>query len=174
MFVCTQSLGTVLLYLLYFLTSMYSKLETKSLDSLNQAVQNLWSEKLLSILYVDIIYIILAYQKYLHCNTYDQWIQKLFINAHIFTMRPLDDRNQKRERFTRIQNSWPGHSWSSLGFLSTTLNIKAPLSTIRLKSLQNPRHTSQGPPKLFLVLGRQNKMALFIQGHSAGWDNPRC
>lgn len=97
-FVCTQSLGTVLLYLLYFLTSMYSKLETKSLDSLNQAVQNLWSEKLLSILYLDIIYIILAYQKYLHCNTYDQWIQNLFINAHIFTMRPLDDRDQKRER----------------------------------------------------------------------------
>ena len=49
-FVCTQSLGTVLLYLLYFLTSMYSKLKTKSLDSLNQDVQNLWSEKLLSIL----------------------------------------------------------------------------------------------------------------------------
>ena len=49
-FVRTQSLGTVLLYLLCFLTSMYSKLKTKSLDSLNQDVQNLWSEKLLSIL----------------------------------------------------------------------------------------------------------------------------
>lgn len=80
----------------------------------------------------------------------------------------------KKERVTRIENPWPGNNWSSLGFLSTTLNIKAPLSTIRLKSLQNPRHTSQGPPKLFLFLGRQNKMALFIQGHSVGWDNPRC
>lgn len=119
---------------------------------------------------------------------YNFSISKIFTLQHIWSMNtkviykctyiynetPGWQEPKKRERFTRIQNSWPGHSWSSLGFLSTTLNIKAPLSTIRLKSLQNPRHTSQGPPKLFLVLGRQNKMALFIQGHSAGWDNPRC
>lgn len=58
----------------------------------------------------------------------------------------------KKKDSQEYKTLWCGNNWSSLGFLSKTLNIKALVSTRCLKTLKNPRHTSQRAPKLFLFL----------------------
>lgn len=60
-------------------------------------------------------------------------------------MRCLVNRDQKKKKKKDSQEyktPWPGNSWSTLGFLSKTLNIKAPVLTICLKPAKNSRHTS--------------------------------
>lgn len=116
-------------------------------------------------------------------NTYGQWIQKLFINAHIFTVRSLGDRDQKKKKkdSQEYKTPWCGDIWSSLGFLSKILNIKAPVSTRCLKPLKNPRHTSQRAPKLFCSSEDTTEQWCFlritlqvetIQHVKQQWDSP--
>lgn len=80
--------------------------------------------------------------------------KKLFINAHTFTMRFQGDRDPllprpprgKKKDSHEYKPPWPGNSWSSLGYLPKTLNIKAS-ATGSLKpaktTVKSPNHPSK-------------------------------
>lgn len=91
--------------------------------------------------------------------------KKLFINAHIFTMRFQGDRNPlphkgKKKDSQEYKTPWPGNNWSSLGYLPKTLNIKAsPIrSQLHAKTTDKSPNKSKQGPKLFLFFGRQNRL----------------
>lgn len=92
--------------------------------------------------------------------------KKLFINAHIFTMRFQGDRDPllprpPRKKMIHMNTKLldHGNSWSSLGYLPKTLNIKASTtgSLKPAKTTDKSPNTSKQGPKLFLFFGRQNR-----------------